>query len=355
MQEAAAASGLSVGFASAPFTAYYLCFAVSLIPAGTFCERRGPKTLILLGLFLAAASVLCLALPLNLWEMTALRGLAGIGQGMLVIGVQTYILAYVAPEKKTQGMAIIVFGFQGGLISGMALGSLFVAFLNPMGVFAIAGGVGAATLIYSLSLLPSSERKQSDSSVKAAVQKLKNDLSKVVTDLSFLQTLLCVGAPAKAILTGVITFALPLVLGQVGYRPEDIGQIVMLYGLGVVASSGYVSRWVDRTKNTEFILFSGAVLSGLGLAAIGFINYPALASTWLGTALVVVAVATVGVAHGFINAPVVTHVSQIEPCVARRRESCNDYLQVSGARRACRRPAVDEPIISVFWTGTIRD
>lgn len=310
MQEAAAASGLSVGFASAPFTAYYLCFALSLIPAGTFCERRGPKTIILLGLLIAAGSVLCLALPLGLWEMTALRGVAGVGQGMLVIGVQSYILTYVSPEKKTQGMAIIVFGFQGGLISGMALGSLFVAFLSPNGVFAIAGGVGAAVLAYSACLLPSSQKKAVVSTLKESVQRLKNDLSKVVTDLSFLQTLLFIGAPAKAILTGVITFALPLVLGQMGYRPEDIGQIVMLYGLGVVASSGYVSRWVDRTKNTERILFIGAVLSGGGLAAIGLINSPFLSGNWSATALLIVAVATVGVAHGFINAPVVTHVGQ---------------------------------------------
>lgn len=312
MQEAAAASGLSVGFASAPFTAYYLCFALSLIPSGTFCERRGPKTIILLGLLVAAGSVLCLALPLGLWEMTALRGLAGIGQGMLVIGIQSYILTYVSPEKKTQGMAIIVFGFQGGLISGMALGSLFVAFLSPNGVFAIAGGVGAAILAYTACLLPRSQTKPIVSTLRESVQRLKNDLGKVVTDLSFLQTLLCIGAPAKAILTGVITFALPLVLGQLGYRPEDIGQIVMLYGLGVVASSGYVSRWVDRTKNTERILFIGAVMSGCGLAAIGLINSPILSGNWYGTALLIAAVATVGVAHGFINAPVVTHVGQSE-------------------------------------------
>lgn len=312
MQEAAAASGLSVGFASAPFTIYYLCFALSLIPAGTFCERRGPKVIILLGLLLAACSVLCLALPLNLWEMTALRGLAGIGQGMLVIGIQGYILVYVSPEKKTQGMAIIVFGFQGGLISGMALGSLFVAFLGPIGVFAIAGGVGAATLIYTAGLLPSTEKKPSNTTLKAAFQRLGGELKKVVTNFSFLQTLLCIGAPAKAILTGVITFALPLVLGQIGYRPEDIGQIVMLYGLGVVASSGYVSRWVDRTKNTEAILFIGAIMSGAGLAAIGLLNYPILKETWMGTAVLIVAVALVGIAHGFINAPVVTHVGQSE-------------------------------------------
>jgi MFS family permease len=312
MQEAAAASGLSVGFASAPFTAYYLCFALSLIPSATFCERRGPKTIILLALLIAAGSVLCLALPLGLWEMTVLRGMAGIGQGMLVIGVQSYILTYVSPEKKTQGMAIIVFGFQGGLISGMALGSLFVAFLSPNGVFAIAGGVGAAILAYSACLLPSSQKKATVSSLKESVLRLKTDLRKVVTDLPFLQTLLCIGAPAKAILTGVITFALPLVLGQLGYRAEDVGQIVMLYGLGVVASSGYVSRWVDRTKNTDRILFIGAVMSGCGLAAIGLINSPVLSGNWYGTALLIMAVATVGVAHGFINAPVVTHVGQSE-------------------------------------------
>ena len=57
----------------------------------------------------------------------------------------------------------------------------------------------------------------------------------------------CIGVPAKAILTGTITFGLPLLLGQYGYRQEEIGQIIMLYAIGVVAASGYVSRVVDRT------------------------------------------------------------------------------------------------------------
>ena len=213
MQEAAVASGVSVGFASVPFTAYYLAFALSLIPAGVFCDRRGPKPAILLGLVLAAASVLALALPLGIWEMTALRAISGIGQGVLLIGVQSYILAVASPEKKTQGVAIIVFGFQAGLISGMALGSLLVNFLGTRGVFMIAGGVGLANLIYCLFLVPSTERKAATSSVSVAVKKLAWDLKKVVTDLEFLKTLFTIGAPAKAILTGVVTFALPLILG----------------------------------------------------------------------------------------------------------------------------------------------
>jgi MFS family permease len=309
MQEAAVATGVSVGFASLPFTAYYLFFALSLIPAGSYADRRGPRPLIVVGLILAGASVLGMALVHDIWAMAALRSVAGIGQGVLFIGVQTFILAVTPPEKKTQGAAIIVFGFQGGMISGMALGSLLVNFLHPGGVFMLAGVVGFASAVYTVALIPTLPVKAGDKGgLGAAVSRLAGDLKKVITSGEFLKAILCIGIPAKAILTGTITFALPLVLGQLGYRQEDIGQIIMLYGLGVVAASGQVSRLVDRTGNTQSILFSGAMLSGLGLAMIGLVGY--LNGSLAATATVIFAVVVVGIAHGFINAPVVTHVSQ---------------------------------------------
>jgi predicted MFS family arabinose efflux permease len=152
--------------------------------------------------------------------------------------------------------------------------------------------------------------KQADDGIGAAVRKLLDQLKNVITSWEFLNTLLCIGAPAKAILTGIITFALPLVLGHAGYKPEDIGQVVMLYGLGVVLSTGRVSRLVDRTKNTEMILFCGALMSGAGLFMIGLLGSKIVGDGALGTVVVVIGVALVGVAHGFINAPVTTHMGQ---------------------------------------------
>src|SRR6202011_6176848 len=134
MQDAAVASGLSASFAAMPFTAYYLTFAASLIPAGHIADRYGPNVVIVIGLILAGASVFGLAMPIGIVEMIGLRALSGLGQGMLLIGVQNYILAVASPEKKTQGTAIIVLGFQGGMLSGMAIGSLLVSFLQPQGI-----------------------------------------------------------------------------------------------------------------------------------------------------------------------------------------------------------------------------
>jgi MFS family permease len=310
MQEAAVASGMSLGFASAPFTAYYLCFAASLIPAGQFADRYGPRPLIWFGLILSGASVLSLAMPLGIIPLTALRGLSGVGQGLLFIGIQAYILAVASPERKTQGAAIIVFGFQGGMISGMAIGSLVVNYLGPQGVFAISGTIGFAMALYSILLVPRNlNRKNVEHGLTSAIQRVASDLKRVIGSGEFLKTMFCIGVPAKAILTGTITFALPLLLGQSGYSVEEIGQIIMLYGIGVVAASGPIARLVDRTGQTESILYVGAILSGLGLALVGFLNSSFADAESLRTILVVAGVVLVGIAHGFINAPVVTHVA----------------------------------------------
>jgi predicted MFS family arabinose efflux permease len=310
MQDAAAASGLSLGYAAAPFTAYYLCFALSLIPAGHFSDRFGAKPLIWPGLLLASAGILGLTMPFGIMPLTILRALSGIGQGMLFIGIQAYILAVASPEKKTQGNAIIVFGFQGGMISGMAIGSLLVNYLHPGGVFVVCSAIGFTTALYSILLIPKDIlRKQMIDGLGATIGRVAGNLRKVVHSGEFLKTMFCIGIPAKAILTGAITFALPLLLAQYGYRQEEVGQIIMLYGIGVVAASTYVSRLVDRTGNTETILFWGAAISGIGLALIGLMGSDVLGGGLGNAAVVFTGVFIVGIAHGFINAPVVTHVA----------------------------------------------
>lgn len=310
MQDIATDSGVSVAYAAAPFTAYYLCFALSLIPAGHVAEKHGPRLLIWIGLIFASLSVFGLLVPLNIYEVTALRGVAGIGQGMLFIGIQAYILAVASPEKKTQGAAIIVFGFQGGMISGMAIGSLLISYLGSSGVFMVAGTIGLTAAVYCLLLVPKvSERMDAKAGSNFSILQ---GLSRVMRSGEFLKTMLCIGVPAKAILTGAITFALPLLLGQYGYRSEDIGQVIMLYAMSVVAASSIISRLVDKTGNTTSILFLGAALSGVGLVLIGTMGSPMVGDGMLSWLLVISGVVCVGLAHGFINAPVVTHVAHSE-------------------------------------------
>ena len=270
-----------------------------------------------LGLLLAGAGLTIMAFPSDFYLVLFARSLSGVGQGMLFIGVQSYILTMASPGKRTQGASIIVFGFQGGMISGMAIGSLLVTYMGPTGVFTLSGGIAYALALYAMFVVPLAPQGQGgDIRVGFTFGQLLRNLARVLQSFEFLKTMLLIGIPAKAVLTGVVIFALPLLLAQREYAQEDIGQIIMVYAAGVVLASSYASRLVDRTGQSYSILFWGSVVSSVGLVLIGLIDWAPLSAGPNGSAIatvtLIIGVAVVGMAHGFINAPVVTHVADSE-------------------------------------------
>src|SRR5262245_4158101 len=307
-------SGFSGG-TSAVFMTYYFCFALSLIPAGYFAQRLSPRPLMYGGLLLAAAGLVFLATDPGVAVLFAARTMSGIGQGMLFIGVQSFILRTAADDRKTRGNAIIVFGFQGGMISGMAIGSLLVTQMGADGVFWLGAVIAAAMALYAWALVPANQRGEAEGGVEeGSLSLLLRDLVRVLRNLDFVRTMLLVGVPAKAILTGVIVFAMPLIMAQANYAQEDIGQILMVYAAGVLIANSYASRLVDRRGDSEPVLLLGALLSGVGLICISATGWHQVTELFGNSPIIalilVVGVAIVGVAHGFINAPVVTHIAR---------------------------------------------
>jgi predicted MFS family arabinose efflux permease len=112
--------------------------------------------------------------------------------------------------------------------------------------------------------------------------------------------LLLVGAPAKAVLTGVVGFALPILLSGTGWRTEDVGQVIMLYACGVLAASSPVARLVDRGGRSGLVVGLGGIGAGLAL----------LLMSAGAVAPVVAGVLLLGLAHGLVNAPVITYVTE---------------------------------------------
>jgi hypothetical protein len=168
--------------------------------------------------------------------------------------------------------------------------------------------------IYTIAIVPAISNQAALRNGEArSLRVLFRDLSRVLRSFEFLRTMVLIGIPAKMVLTGVVIFALPVLMSQAGYAQEDIGQVLMIYAAAVIIASGYVSRLVDRTGNTDKTLFLGSLLSGAGLIMIGTIGWGPLGevvpSAPIFTVLLIAGVSVVGVAHGFINAPVVTHVA----------------------------------------------
>ena len=310
---------MPANYVALPFMAYYFCFALALMPAGRFELRFGPRPLILTGLALSMASLLLVAIANSFGLVVLARIVAGIGQGMLFIGIQSFVLLKSSREHRTKANAIIVFGYQAGMISGMAIGSLLVGQIAPAGVFTLGALIAAMIIVYAHIVLQSERAEPAAASTVPAGQSWQ-EIASIVRDRKFCLAILLIGIPAKAVLTGVVLFALPLLLHAKGFAQEDIGQITMIYAACVIFASAYAARLADQTANTRNILIWGALLTAAGLATISACGWDAIANgshaSATTTLLIIVGVAMVGVAHGFINAPVVTHVTETD--VARR-------------------------------------
>lgn len=310
-------ANLSPNLVSTLFTVYFASFVLVLIPAGRFAQAKGFKPLLLVGTLLSASGLLLMAFVPNFYAMFAVRAIAGIGQGMLLVGVESYILELAATEKKTQGSAIIVFGYNGGMISGTAIGALLAAYMGFQGVFITGGLTALFALWYTYRLLPQFLPQPGTMSQPGVERKgnLWQSIANVFQDFQFVKAIFLIGIPAKAILTGVTIFALPLLLSRQNYIQEDIGQILMFYAAGVLISSSYIPRLVDRTGKTRGILFLGTLGSGLGLLLIGLMNWEPIATStipYLVTGITILGMLVLGLSHGCIHAPIVTHIGNTQ-------------------------------------------
>lgn len=313
LQDIAAAGVQDPGSASLLFTAYFAAFALSLIPSGNYAERHGVKLLMIWGVLITAISAYGMTLVTDFYLVMLLRILAGISQGMIFIGVQAFVLQVTSRGKTTQGTSVIVYGYNTGMISGTAIGALLVLYMGSFAVFKIGASISLFIFAFILFLIPevgTKKKVERDKSRLTALIDWFKMLSVLLRDISFIKTIVLIGLTTKATMTGIVVYALPLIMARIGYPQDDIGQALMFYAAGVLLTNIYIPKLADRMGNTAMILFLGSIGSGIGLVMMGLIGMPFLAGGGLAKTLMLISgIFILGIAHGFIHAPIVTHIA----------------------------------------------
>ena len=337
------------------FSIYYAFYAIALLVTGTLAQKKGPKPLLLSGGFLILLALLLLIFVPSYTVLFFIQAITGFGEGMFFIAVQSYILRIAAKEQRTKAAAIIVNSLYGGLLSGTAIGALLNAdpTVGYRGVFALGGLITVFLLFYVIRLIPRIVGEDfSDPQEKSAAAwaeelgledatmtlyapgrkgKGKGSFIKVLKDLDFIKTAILIGVPVKIIMAGIFKASLPLVLSRQNYRTDDVGQILMLYAAGVLLSSAIIPRIADKMGKTRAILFLGAVGSGLGLILIGLIGWDRIVMTgsvYLTTGILLTGMLILGVSHGFIQAPIMTHISNTRTATRLGKSSATSIYRL---------------------------
>ena len=304
---------LSANAASFLFTVFFISYGLVLFPAANYCQKHGEKKPFIWAVVFIGISSLLMAFYTNYYVIILVRLIAGFCQGILFMAVQSYILRVTPENRKTQSMAILIIQYNGGRIAGTAIGALAISYFNTSGVFMAGGIISLMLYAYVVKFVPEIAPVQTASPLPQEKTPLEvpflDSMKSVLKDIEHLKTSFLIGVNAKMVMIGVVCFGLPLIMEQYDFSKEDIGFVLMLYSAGVLISSRYSSKLADKTGNTKKILFRGNQVSGLGLILVGIIGLPAIHITWA-RPLLVVGTLVLGLAHGFIAAPITTHISE---------------------------------------------
>jgi predicted MFS family arabinose efflux permease len=306
LTQVAVESGASESWSSYFFTLYFVGFAATLLPVARLLEVWDIRKVLGSGIVLSSLGCLLLAYDSQLMTVLVARLISGVGQATIFIAVQGYILRCSDQSNKTQAAGIIVFCFNAGFISGAAIGALLADTVGVQGIFMLAVFVGGLMYLFALTLPSMVMQATKQGTLKENFTAMVKDASALMRVPSFMRTMLLVGIPTKMMLTGVVFFAVPILLSNAGVERESIGQVLMAYAFSVLFVSGKVSPMIDRVGSAKWALCLGSGVGAVSLILLSFsfrfedITYLVLLATF--------AMLVMGISHGLINAPVVTHV-----------------------------------------------
>lgn len=341
----------SLATASLPFTLYYLAFALALIPSGQYAERGNVKKLMGLGFAAELLGLVVLAVSHHYWSLTLGRISSGMGQGIFLIGLQSYVTAVTPRDKRSLGHAVKVTGRNAALIAGSAIGALLVTYMDYRTLFLVSSIITVIAMLYLTRLVPGVEEiVQQTASAQAnspepgaAFQRhafctLWHNIKAVSKDGEFLRTLGLIGVVGKISIAGVVMFGVPLMLSAKGVATEDIGLALMLYYISSLVTTDVAARVVHHAGATHRILTSSAVLGGMASMFLGCVGITQvtqavsppgfamleqwavafnrmLATTGLGDVqmyAMLFFIVLLGISNGLLAAPVMTHINNAE-------------------------------------------
>ncbi|GAB6059312.1 MFS transporter [Desulfonatronum parangueonense] len=246
-----------------PISLEMLCALLASLLAGAAADKRGWRPPFLAGVLVTAAGLFFCSQAGNGLQYILARGVCGLGYGLSWMSLQTFLFTQSTPSTRAQGSSHFVAGIFSGHICGTALGGMLAERVGFSTVFL----VGAILMACSLILFFLFMRRIPVQVAKGpAVLVEPRALLRYLTNRNTFALIFCCVIPFSICQVGLLFFATPLYLDQLGVNQSDIGRVLMIYGLSVVYLAPQISKIVDRQERKTPFIVAGGLVGGLGLA-----------------------------------------------------------------------------------------
>jgi hypothetical protein len=284
--------------AALPLVCYLFAAALMTPFSGRLSRRFGARNLFLWSIPATVVSLVALALATHVLEVAWWRGVMAVFYATATIACQEYATGASADPGSTRPMGAFVAVVYGGVFCGAALGGVIAgrfgfqaALMSGAALAAGAGILGALTM-----------RGTAGDAIRDVVPGGRPVSWRFAPRIMAL--LLGLAVPMSAATAVFVWYLTPLVLTESGSGPAEVARVVMLYYLAVVLLGPLVTAVSDSRVGPRPLVVLGASIAGLGLLSL---------SAWSGFWPVTAAMATLGVGHTVLRAPLYAWARLVDP------------------------------------------
>lgn len=247
-----------------PISLEMLCALGASLAAGAVADKRDWRTPFVLGILVTSTGLFFSAQASTGIAFILARGVCGLGYGLSWMALQNFLFTSCTPTTRARGSSHFVAGLFSGHICGTALGAMLAERIGYPPVFLIGMFVALTSLVFFIFFMR--DLKGQAVSVSSAVSIKVTSLRSFITDRNVFALIFFCIIPFSICQVGLLFFATPLYLNELGISQSDIGRVLMIYGLSVVYLAPQLSKIVDRRENKKPFIVAGGLLGGLGLS-----------------------------------------------------------------------------------------
>ncbi len=294
------ATGIVIGM-------HMLIFALVMPAASMLYVRLGRRRLYIAGTLLASVGLAGTALAAGYWDLLVWRALSATGYATTFVACQGFVLEVTNRDNRAQGAAMMVGGITLADICGPAVGGIVAERIGYSATLLMAAAVAALTVLAVRGLMG---RDAAHAEVPGRIA--FRDFAIAFGNRRFAIQLLLAALPAKFLLTAFFLSGAghPFRTRQPG---GDIGRIVMIYGLAMMAGSPLFARVSDRWQRYGLVVAIGGVISAIGMIGLPFVPAALL------VVAIPVAVAALGFGQSMSITAQVSLVVSLLPATDRQR------------------------------------
>ncbi len=256
-----------------PIMSYMLFAGLGTVFGGGLVERLGIRNSFKWSVVISTIGLGGLAFATTVIEVVILRAMCAFGYAVATVAAQVFMTKTAKnEEERTRGLSTFVAAVTAASLSAAPIGGVIAQLFGTDAAMLFAAALAVLSWFFFNGI--SVQSLENAAKISNSSTSLGQSFGAMLKNRKILIILISNVLSGKLMLAGLMFYLTPLLLLGFQFTQVTIGQFFMFYYVPLTIGNALLARFVLSPKATTPMMVFGAVLSGIGVLLLIWLNKP---------------------------------------------------------------------------------